>query len=217
MKLNLSEMKAYYINLPEHTDRNQEFLKMITGLGYQNITRIDGQRMSTLPHGGLAKATYEFFSNVDDLPFILFEDDARPINYKDTIEFPDDADAIYLGMIIYYDPVRTEAVDGYPDVRRVFNPLGRHAVIYKSKEYMNAVKELAYRVYTQTGPEEMRILDWAVHSLMNDFKVYAVTPRFYQHNDRLPRMSNLSRIINLETLEIDPIAYNYVDRYTENE
>lgn len=215
--MKLSETKSYYINLPEHKDRDEEFKETIKELNYLDLSRIEGQRIPGLPHGGLAKTTYEFFDQIDQFPFILFEDDARPINYHDEIEFPDDADAIYLGMIIYYDRVKLEKVDGYPGVYRVFNPLGRHAVIYRSKKYMDAVKDLAHKVYTQTGPEEMRILDWAVHSLMNDFKVYAVTPVFYQHNDRLPRMSNLSRIVNLETLEIDPIAYNYHDRYPEND
>jgi hypothetical protein len=215
MKIKLSEIKSYYVNLPEEEVRNSEFSSMISDLGYKDVTRLDGVRIDGMAHGGIAKVTYDLFSDLDDLPVIVFEDDARSINYIDEIEIPDDADAVYLGMCQAYEAVKYTKVVGYPGVYRVFNPLGRHAVLYLSREYAEEVRHLAYLVYSQSSNEMIRSLDWTVHRLMGKFKVYAITPIFYQHNDKFPRMSNLSRIINMDTLEIDPIEYDYIDRYPE--
>jgi hypothetical protein len=215
MKIKLSNIKSYYVNLPEEVAKNDALVSEISSLGYTDLTRIDGVRIPGMAHGGIAKVTHELFSNINELPIILFEDDARPINYIDEIDIPDDADAVYLGVCQAYEPVRYNRVVGYPGVYRVFNPLGRHAVLYLKKDYLDSVSHLAHLVYTQSGEERLRSLDWAVHRLMGKFKVYAITPVFYQHNDSQPRMSNLSRIINMDTLEIDPIEYNYTDRYPE--
>jgi hypothetical protein len=213
MKLTLSQLPALYINMDDATERAATFTSELSGLGYNNVTRISAEPNNDgVPYSGIAKSNAKALHAAESYPFILFEDDARPFNYKNAIDVPDDADAVYLGLVAGFVPLGSEPVDGYSGVYKVQTPFGIHAVVYVTKEYADAAEAVANTVATgQYGDLAKSIVDVAYTELSNDFNIYAVDPLFYQHNENDPRMSNLSRVTSIANGTIDPIAYDYAN------
>jgi hypothetical protein len=153
--------------------------------------------------------SYSHYSVVKDnesrVPFIVFEEDAMPLNYVDSVSIPDDADALYLGLLSapsFLDPV-LEAIAGFPGVYRVEKLLGAHAILYLSNRYASAAK-MAFARSSQgiLGYEDA---DMALSDINKNFNVYAINPVFCQHNPNNPFLSNLSRINSLATMNRDII------------
>jgi hypothetical protein len=211
MKLNLSKLPALYINMDDAPERAANFTSELAELGYGDIVRISAEpNTDGVPYSGIAKSNAKALRAASSYPFILFEDDARPLAYRDSIEVPNDADAVYLGLVAGFVPLGAEPVVGYDGVYKVQSPFGIHAVVYVTKRYADAAKTVADAVVTgQYGDTSKSIVDVAYTDLANTFNIYAVDPMFYQHNDNDPRMSNLSRVTDIGTLSIDPISYNY--------
>jgi hypothetical protein len=42
MKIDLTKIQTYYINLPQHIEKNEKMYKMLTELNFENFQRLDG-------------------------------------------------------------------------------------------------------------------------------------------------------------------------------
>lgn len=138
-------------------------------------------------------------------PFILFEDDVDSFNYIDEIDVPDDADAVYLGLL--FGPRLTKLeyreLDGYQnDVYRIYNPMGTHAILYLTERYAIAAQKQASLVARRL---ETADVDYAYVMINKDFNIYAINPVFCQNNPAAPVISNASRIISIAGEVRDPI------------
>lgn len=149
MNLDLREVPFYYINLEDAVERRNKVEADLQSLGIKSINRVDAIRHSNGAAGtprSMLKAL-ELAHNGD--PFVLVEDDISIKRWDPIIEFPDDADAFYLGIsgwgrmnshsgpFVQWDKVSDE-------ILRVYNMLSGHAILYISDRYIDLAKRICY-------------------------------------------------------------------------
>jgi len=183
MKLNLLDIPAYYINLPDQKDRNENAYNLLSDLGFKNIIRVDGIRDPKANIVGLSKANHNILSTAK-APFIIFEDDIEVRNFVAEIEVPDDTDALYLGnsawavqdsfhgYFLRYTKSRTHS-----HLYRTYNMLSAHAILYLSDRYVSACERAAYYCgYVSAWP-----IDVPYAELQKYYNVYTTNePMFVQ-------------------------------------
>jgi hypothetical protein len=144
-----------------------------------------------------------------DEPVAIFEDDANITqHYKNEIDVPDDADAVWLGTSMFGLVNNWESMslrDGiyltqptktgeYNDFYKVENMLSLHAVVFITTKYKQCMfNYLEYLINKQTAP------DIITAATMRDFNIYACKkPMFFQddnaHNS-LPTLTPLDSIL----------------------
>jgi hypothetical protein len=97
MNLDLREIPAVYMNLEQHTEKNENMQKILKECGFKTIIRVEGVPRPDCPVAGCSAAHHKGLLEIDP-PFVLFEDDCMIKNFRPEIEVPDDADAVYLGI-----------------------------------------------------------------------------------------------------------------------
>lgn len=95
MIINLKTFKVAYINLKEYPNRNATMINMLTGYGLDFI-RVEGVRR--IRHDEFDPIASAHINALDTGADLILEDDCVPFNYRDTIEVPDDADVVFLGI-----------------------------------------------------------------------------------------------------------------------
>ena len=148
MNLDLREIPAVYMNLKQHTEKNENMQNLLKECGFKTIVRIEGVARPDNPVAGCSAAHHKGLCEIDP-PFVLFEDDCMIKSFRPEIEVPDDADAVYLGisswgrMNGHSGPyVQYEKVDG--DLYRVYNMLGGHSILYLTNEYVKMCQRVTY-------------------------------------------------------------------------
>jgi hypothetical protein len=185
MKINLTDIPVYIINLDKDVDKLASATSVLKHIGFKDIRRFPGYQIDT-PKLGCAtshNALLQILSG-HDMPVIVVEDDIN-VNYGYTKEFdiPDDADAVYLGVSKYglyhgkgFRRISAEVYD--ENLYRLYNMLGAHAILYLNNTYpaflTNATKAM---MDIQDNQDKARA------STMKFFNVYALDrPMFYQDN-----------------------------------
>lgn len=214
MKINIPSLPAFYINMEEADQRKADFLSWNKNLGFSNVTRIAG--IYDKPYYvGLSKAFVNALKaglDIKEDSFIVFEDDASPTEkFKHTIDIPDDADAIYLGVSPWgfrsdqdikggadYNGSVFEEVDGFPEVFKIHSTLTCHAILYISKRYAKAALE-SYKKSIDLG----HFGDAQIYfdGLFDKYNVYAVGPFFYQNDLSKPHVLEGTKNINMKELK----------------
>lgn len=114
--------------------------------------------------------------------FIVLEEDVWPTDKNFIIEYPEDADAVYLGHsdwgvvgdAILMGSVRVSEMT--PNIYRVFNMLAAHGVLYLNKEYAKAVVEATSKAIEEQKPHDVLLVE-----CQERFKVYVNRkPIFFQ-------------------------------------
>ena len=202
MKIKLSNIKSIIISIPD----NPPILDELNKLGYSDVSVFPAFTLGPSKPQNLSYSQYSVIKdNEDNMPIIIFEDDAMPMNYVDEIDIPDDADIVYLGIISgpnFVDP-RIEAVDDFPGVYRIHAALGTQSVLYVSDRIAKPVKRVFAKAFSPYWITPH--CDEAINFINSKFNIYAIDPVFYQHNHNNPFISNLTRIKSLSTMERDPI------------
>lgn len=96
MKIDLCDVPARVISLPQETARREHIAKHFTSLGisFAFIDGINGPKK--IP--SVAKAHKNAFESIHTLPFMVFEDDVYFCGDSLVLpDIPDDADIVYLG------------------------------------------------------------------------------------------------------------------------
>lgn len=159
MEINLREIKTYYINLPEDSERNKNFLNRISNSGFNmdRIERIEGIRKPGIPQDSVfigcfhsqLKALKKGLEN--GLPFMVLEDDAEVNEVPDFIEIPESADVLYVGISSWgftpssngnlagINQIITERLNS--DIARIHNMLSSHAILYTNRDYLESLIE----------------------------------------------------------------------------
>ena len=76
MNLDLREIPAVYINLEQHTEKNENMQNILEECGFKHIIRVEGVSSPRKPIAGCSAAHYKALCNIDP-PFILFEDESN--------------------------------------------------------------------------------------------------------------------------------------------
>lgn len=182
MIINLNKTPAHYINMPDHTHNKTAMQEQLAEYKFESITRHDGalDQNSKL---GCTKAHHGLLNKLSDYeePFLILEDDARIANFRQHIDVPDDADALYLGNSKYglyggQGIFRISAEKINDDIFRVYNMLGAHAILYLNKDYAKFIAE-KMSLFLETGDHHDKLRA----ETMKYFNIYALNrPMFYQ-------------------------------------
>ncbi len=181
MKLKLTDIPVVYINLDEATEKGERVQKSLEQLGFKNIIRFSAHK-ETIGKKGCAISHVYALEEVEP-PFLLIEDDCLPKEFVDEIEFPDDADAVYLGisswgrMNSHSGPfVQYREVEEHPHLLRIYNMLSTHAILYLNSDYIDLCRRIAYQSYLIADH-----LDIGFAEVQRYYDIYAYdNPLFYQ-------------------------------------
>ena len=183
MRLNLIDIPVYYINLDEQEEKRKRTETMLKQIGFKFVKRFSAIKHEAGRIIGCARSHHEIL-NQAEVPFIILEDDCS-LNKEvsETIELPDNTDALYLGIshwgryLNHSGPyVHTTKVND--EIVRVHNMLATHAILYISKEYVDLCKRISYHF----GYEVENHLDIGFAEIHRFFNVYSFDePLFRQY------------------------------------
>jgi GR25 family glycosyltransferase involved in LPS biosynthesis len=216
VKLNLSDIPVYYINLDEHDEKRKKTETMLKQIGFKFVERFSAIKHEAGRIIGCARSHYEILNRAE-VPFIILEDDCS-LNKEvpQAIELPDNADALYLGIshwgryLNHSGPyVHTTRIN--EDIVRVHNMLATHAILYLSQEYANMCKRISYHF----GYEVENHLDIGFAEVHRFFNVYSFDePLFRQYEWSAVTTGKLSSV-SYNKSEAD-ILYQEVKTEDEN-
>lgn len=182
MKIDLRKVPAVYMNLKQHTEKNEQMQSLLKECGFETIIRVEGPYRPDNPPAGCAGAHYVGVSEIDP-PFVLFEDDCELHNFKPIIEVPDDADAVYLGTsqwarywqfsgpFVHYEKVNNEVV-------RVYNMLGGHSILYLSNDYVRMCQRICHHASEIIGYNQ----DPGFAEVQKYFNIYSMNDPFFKQS-----------------------------------
>lgn len=200
MKINLLDIPAVYVNLPDQGRRRVSTEAQLIAWGHRNFSRVDGHysRDGEWRLRGQSNS-YIAAKSVHQTPFIVFEDDIMVYNNITEIEVPDDADAVYLGgcFSLVDGPYPYEAYPtDNPNVVRVRRMLSNHAIMYLSQELVDEYKNLL---------ETDEAADLLMQKLSEKYTFYAIQPViFFQNDESNPgksTQSSYTRVVDYITRE----------------
>jgi hypothetical protein len=147
--IDLTKVPVYYINLADAVKRRESMEEMFNKCGFEDVTRFDALKIGNKRNSISAShlAVLEMIKK-SGAPAIVFEDDAVVEKFKPTIEYPKDADAIYLGKsargldTIAAGLVERKSKDSTvtkieDDLYKIESMYAAHAILYLNEEYID--------------------------------------------------------------------------------
>ena len=150
MKVKLTDVPVYYVNLEGDDEKRKHTESMLKNLGFKYVERFDAIRHEAGRIIGCARSHHEILSKDIEPPFIILEDDcALAKDFVDEVELPDNADALYLGIshwgrYLNHSGPYVHYSECNDDIVRVYNMLATHAIMYTSKSYIDICKRISY-------------------------------------------------------------------------
>lgn len=185
--MKLSSIETRWINLDKAVQNRIAMEKQFNSLGYDKARRIsarviappEGSNPAFGPHFvGCGQSHIDALESSASVPLLVLEDDAKVTRqYKDSIEIPAGADAIYLGWSRANTAMKV--LDYNRDFVRIKGSLTTHAILYITERY----KQKAIEVTKQAIYEHQMPLDIAFANMQADFNVYAVRRPFFVQSD----------------------------------
>ncbi len=183
MKIKLTDIPVYYVNLEGEDEKRKNTESMLKNLGFKYVHRFNAIRHEAGRIIGCARSHHSILSTAKP-PFIILEDDcALNKEFVDEINLPEDADCLYLGIshwgryMNHSGPfVHTKRISD--EFVRVYNMLATHAIAYFSKEYVDVCRRVAYHY----GYEIENHLDIGFAEIHKLYNVYSYDePLFRQY------------------------------------
>lgn len=183
MKLKLTDIPVYYINLEDQEEKRKKTETMLKQIGFKFVERFSAIRHEEGRIIGCARSHYEIL-NKAEVPFIILEDDcALNKQVPKVIELPDNSDCLYLGIshwgrYLNHSGPYVHITKINDEIVRVHNMLATHAILYLSKEYADICKRISYHY----GYEIENHLDIGFAEIHRFYNVYCLDePLFRQY------------------------------------
>jgi hypothetical protein len=181
MKVNLKNLKIAYINVPRYPNRNQTMINMLEyyGLSYSRIegcTYEDCEERYPEERHPIAKS---HLMALDSSPDIILEDDCLPFDYREDLDFPDNADVVFLGSSTGTAQTHSpKYIKISKDIYKLNDMTSLHAVLYITE----AGRQWLRNAYEMTTKENIAI-DIATARLMPTINAYGLnSPIWYQRD-----------------------------------
>jgi hypothetical protein len=194
MRIDVKKTKVYLISpaTGKYTERLMTVFRRLITAGFSNIVF---QRAIQDPSGtnSLTRTNLEIFRKEvnSNEPFIIMEDDCALWNDYDTIDIPDNADALYLGVSLWIYPHPYDTLNkGYhirentpADIQSVDDQLTKingmtstHAILFLNRLYIINFIQRMERLLANTTPHDL-----VFATMQPSSRVYALKkPMFYQ-------------------------------------
>jgi GR25 family glycosyltransferase involved in LPS biosynthesis len=182
--MRLSECDVRYINLDTALSNRIEMERQFGMLGMNKTERISAK---TIPAPSGSKFDKHFVgcgqSHIDalqsgDAPLLILEDDAQVTeHYREEIDIPHGADAIYLGWSTANKKMTVKNFS--ENLVKVTGLAAAHAILYLSKRFKDFAEDAIRRaIYEEQVP-----LDVMLAYIQKDFNVYAVRKPYFIQSD----------------------------------
>lgn len=197
MILDITNTNTSVIYLNEKTkNRSSDYLN---NLKFKNLKMCEGIK-SFNPQIGSAKSHKKIMEeNIENVPFIILEEDIVPYFFVKNIEVPLDADAIYLGIsnIGWNNNNISHQIEVNKindSIYRIYGMLTAHAILYLSQDYVKTcIRVINY--YLESGNH----FDMGLADIHKYYNIYALNkPLFYQDS----RKNDLLTKHELNTLSL---------------
>lgn len=191
MIIDMSSIKTFYINVDEKVERKNQTEKLLCNLNYKNYERYSAKTGKNAIEGCAQSHIDILRSHKSKTPFLILEDDVTiGKGYQQTIEIPEDTDAVYLGYSMWgYDAERAKKFSKMDNTTKfekvtnhlykISNMLSTHAIMYCSEKYCNAVADIMENVWKN----QQWHCDYACALIQEKFNVYAPSNPFFFQND----------------------------------
>jgi GR25 family glycosyltransferase involved in LPS biosynthesis len=196
MKINLTSIPVYYINLDEQEEKRKHTESMLKNLGFRYVERFSAIKHDAGRIIGCARSHYEILKTQKP-PFIIIEDDCA-LNkiFTNEIELPTNSDALYLGIshwgrYLNHSGPYVHITKINNDIVRVHNMLATHAIMYLSESYIDICKRVSYHF----GYEVENHLDIGFAEIHKFYNVYCLDiPLFRQYEWSTVTTGKLSEV-----------------------
>jgi len=218
MKIKIRKLNSYFINLDEDVEKSSSTISELRKCGITKINRYPAVQF-TPPRTGLAMTFQNLLEDISGhkRPVLICEDDIRknPRFSLDTIEVPDDADALYVGITYWgvsttvnqylrkdspnYSEVRDldrriKATRVNNEIYRIYNMLNAHAVIMLNSRYTKFLQK-AIDIAIESGGHQDQVRAytmpyWNIYALDIPMFSQADKSRADEHNLQLSRFTN---------------------------
>lgn len=223
MKINLKEVKSYFLTVNKNVLRKKHMLQEFNDC---DLTEVNPVYMGTGKE--IKKSGATGFTRMLDLglrnqdrsmpfqPFIMYEDDCSKFReYPECIEVPDDADILYVGLSMRsMDNKKDHSANYYKivndDTVRIYNMLSTHGIMVCSASGALAIQKAVIETYYKCMP-----YDICLAYLQPYYNVYALkSPLVYQDStyggaEKLTKFSITSNSDN-------PIPIEYINRTNDS-
>jgi len=150
-------------------------INMLEGYGL-NFVRVEGITESSGEYDAIADA---HLKSLELDPDLILEDDCLPYEYREEIEFPDDADVVFLGVstgTTHTTKPKYKKLSN--DIYRLYDMTTLHAILYITQEG----KQWLRNAHALTAKEIIGF-DMATAKLMPSIKAYGLNvPVWYQRD-----------------------------------
>lgn len=190
MIIDLKTIKKVYINLSSNFNRRKEFENAMHQLNYENYERFDAinlpKQRGCFNAGCSASHNTLMKQYKNQVPFLLFEDDAAPTLWyseyvnSGKIEIPDGADAVYLGysMAGHDNWFKSEPIND--EWLRVTSCMATHAILFLTKQGIEAFINNSDHTIATKQPLDIGYAS----GVLPNIKVYAPKKAvYYQKNN----------------------------------
>jgi hypothetical protein len=208
MKLNIPTIKVYLISpgTGKYQPRVHTVFERLVNQGYTNIEFV---RSIPDPIGtnSLTRTVLDILKKElsGDRPFIIVEDDCQVYFNTSTIECPDDADAVYLGVAKWIYPhsyttlgqglhirpnTATDCPDVHPQVTRILGMTGGHAILFLNREYIRKFMTCMEPLLAKTIPHDL-----VFATLQPSHNIYALKQPMYYQDASLGGQEDVTRLV----------------------
>jgi hypothetical protein len=141
-----------------------------------NFVRVEGVDDPTILHDKVAEAHIKALETGADL---ILEDDCLPYEYREEIEFPDDADVVYLGVstgTTHTHKPKYKKLSN--EIYRLYDMTSTHAILYITEAGRQWLRNAYF-----TAAKDLVGFDMATAKLMPTIKAYGLNvPIWYQRD-----------------------------------
>ena len=197
MLLNIKNTKVYLVS-PGNGKYRPRLQTVFMRLVDQGYTNIEFFRSIPDPSGSdsLTRTNIEIFKKEmnNDNPFIIIEDDAQLLFDYETVDIPDNTDALYLGVANWVYPHGHDTIGkgGYhirehnehdhisidTNLTKISGMTGTHAIIYFNREYIRRFIKISEDLLYNN---RCISVDLPFASIQSKYNVYALKqPMYYQ-------------------------------------
>jgi len=201
MIIDIKKIKVYLISpaVDKYRERVSTVFNRLLDAGFQNVEFVKSMQ-SINNVSSLTNTCINIFKNElnNSEPFIIIEDDCILYHNYDTIELPDNFDALYLGVSRWVYPYSVETIPipvrppiehnspknikSYDDnLTKINGMCGTHAIMYHSRNYLKKFLDVMNWGASISNNLNHDLIFAVIHS---QFEVFALKkPMFYQDNN----------------------------------
>lgn len=213
MIIDITKIPTFFINLDHKKDRRKNMEDLLRNNKFHDFERFRGKKAGkrvgcSMSHSALLKHIVK--NNI--YPSLVLEDDLALFGtFNPIVEFPDNADAMYLGFSKYgwnhnQDepfPKSLKVTELNEKYHRVYNMLGRHAIIHLNSEYDQSCIDIMDKFIED--PDTYKAGDVSISKIHTEYNIYCLNQPIFYQDDHGTRGLTKKSLYDCDYVEMDKL------------